>query len=356
MTDADLTTLGLDPVWVGQVAASAGVGTVEATFAGFVGTGQLSRMARFSLDWLTGDGPASVLVKLPSAVGSTREMAFRRDVYRKECEFYRTAVTDLEVITPLPFHVHFDGDALDFAIVMEDVTTHTAGDQLSGTSIAGIEAALVQAAALHSGCWGQTSAAAFDVFHEDVAAAVARTERAFPSRADKILDRWAGLIEPDVVEFVQRFAPVVGAWRRQCSPPVTLVHGDFRPDNLLFGPAGDSRPIVVVDWQLAKIGLPAIDVAFLIGGALSSDQRRDYESQLIETYLLSLGDRGIEVVSDSFLNDYALSTIHGIVVAISAAATVDRTERGEALLSTMLNRHGRHAIEWDALTYVVEAR
>lgn len=46
-----------------------------------------------------------------------------------------------------------------------------------------------------------------------------------------------------------------GAWR-----PVALVHGDLKHDNLLVGPAGAT----VIDWEMARVGDPAWDLAGLM--------------------------------------------------------------------------------------------
>jgi aminoglycoside phosphotransferase (APT) family kinase protein len=47
-------------------------------------------------------------------------------------------------------------------------------------------------------------------------------------------------------------------WRRMC-----LVHGDLKHDNVLVCGAGAARPVVVVDWEMARIGDPAWDLAAL---------------------------------------------------------------------------------------------
>jgi hypothetical protein len=48
--------------------------------------------------------------------------------------------------------------------------------------------------------------------------------------------------------------------------PFTLVHGDLRADNLMFG--GDHRypEPSILDWQTSYRSLGAMDVAYLIGG------------------------------------------------------------------------------------------
>ena len=46
---------------------------------------------------------------------------------------------------------------------------------------------------------------------------------------------------------------------------------------------------------------------------------------------------------------YALASLHGIVVGITATIMATETERGNNLFALMLNRHTRHAIDVDAL-------
>jgi aminoglycoside phosphotransferase (APT) family kinase protein len=42
----------------------------------------------------------------------------------------------------------------------------------------------------------------------------------------------------------------------------TIVHGDFRPGNMICGPAGEVR--AVLDWELATLGDPLADLAWLL--------------------------------------------------------------------------------------------
>ena len=44
--------------------------------------------------------------------------------------------------------------------------------------------------------------------------------------------------------------------------PWTLVHGDLRADNLLFGGPADDPVATILDWQTVTRSLAAIDVVF----------------------------------------------------------------------------------------------
>ena len=54
-------------------------------------------------------------------------------------------------------------------------------------------------------------------------------------------------------------------WLEQNEPPddgrSSLVHGDYRIDNMIFKPDG-SRLLAVIDWELSTIGHPFSDLAY----------------------------------------------------------------------------------------------
>lgn len=65
----------------------------------------------------------------------------------------------------------------------------------------------------------------------------------------------AGVAEPGVIAALREAR---ARWRRMC-----LVHGDLKHDNLLVAPLGAARRLVVVDWEMARLGDPAWDLAAL---------------------------------------------------------------------------------------------
>lgn len=92
------------------------------------------------------------------------------------------------------------------------------------------------------------------------------------------LQHWLGVIDQAkapadavlaaAVTWLSRHLPTPGA--------LTLVHADFKANNLLVGPAGD---LVILDWELAHRGDPVEDLAWttlwttrddLVGGLLSA--------------------------------------------------------------------------------------
>ena len=68
-----------------------------------------------------------------------------------------------------------------------------------------------------------------------------------------------------------------------------LVHGDYRLDNMLFGRPGSLRDLTVVDWQTVTWGPALTDVAYFLGCALRTEERRAHYDELLTAYHCGLG-------------------------------------------------------------------
>jgi aminoglycoside phosphotransferase (APT) family kinase protein len=58
----------------------------------------------------------------------------------------------------------------------------------------------------------------------------------------------------------------VAAWLAQhvpASPAPTIVHGDYRPGNVMLAPGAPARVAAIFDWEMATIGDPLADVGYL---------------------------------------------------------------------------------------------
>ena len=65
------------------------------------------------------------------------------------------------------------------------------------------------------------------------------------------------------------------------SQPLTIAHGDYRLDNLLFGTEAGGVPIAVVDGRPSRTARRLADVAYFIGAGLLAEVRRAVERDLV---------------------------------------------------------------------------
>src|SRR5690242_15510793 len=148
-----------DAPWLTGVLDEAGVArgaTVTALeWAGYVGTGQMSRNGRFRLTWSDPAGrPATVVAKFPSADRPTRVWAFHTGAYAKEHVFYSAIAPTVRVRAPVCWASRYDEAAERCVLVMEDLAHSVAGDQLAGCTPERVGLVVEQAVAFHAPRWG----------------------------------------------------------------------------------------------------------------------------------------------------------------------------------------------------------
>ena len=81
--------------------------------------------------------------------------------------------------------------------------------------------------------------------------------------------RWTGQMDM-TLPWTEEKRPVpelreVGAWlaaNAPESPRTTVVHGDYKPDNVVFAPDGSLRAIL--DWEMSTLGDPLADLGWLL--------------------------------------------------------------------------------------------
>ncbi len=59
----------------------------------------------------------------------------------------------------------------------------------------------------------------------------------------------------------------VGKWLSENIPeqqPATIVHGDYKLDNVIFGPQPPAALVAVVDWEMSTIGDPLADLGWML--------------------------------------------------------------------------------------------
>jgi Ser/Thr protein kinase RdoA (MazF antagonist) len=79
-------------------------------------------------------------------------------------------------------------------------------------------------------------------------------------------------------EIWRRFARLVSRYDRVIDHlldlPMSLIHGEFFPSNVILRPSGQGWEICAVDWEMAAVGPGLIDLAALTAGDWTADQKR----------------------------------------------------------------------------------
>jgi aminoglycoside phosphotransferase (APT) family kinase protein len=336
--DAEFLTQAL----AGQLAGTA----VAAVAAEPVGTGQVSDSYRLTLTY---DGPAALpstmIAKVPSADPASRNAARAFRTYEIEASFYGQLASGLPVALARCYYSAYEAGPDEYIVLLEDLAPAFPGDQLAGLHPDDAAAAVRELAALHAAGWDSSELAALPWLNRSGPQAAAQLADVIADLYPAFTERFAGRLDAGTFGLIEDFLPQVRSYLAARDEPRTIVHGDFRADNLLFGAA---RP-VVLDWQTAGFGAGTADLAYFLGSSLPVAARRQYEEALVQRYHAVLTSRGAEFSWDDCWTGYRRHAFSGIIMDIIAGTMVQQTERGDAMFAAMARRHARHALDLDAL-------
>lgn len=344
----------LTPEWltVALHAAGLGVGSrvVDVTRRR-IGTGQVATNVRCELVWdrAPGDAPASVVVKIPSDDPVSRATGAAQQIYRKEVEFYRRIVRTVEIRTPRCWLADIDAAGESFFLLMEDVTPAEQGDQLAGCSVDQAALALGELAKLHAPRWGDPALADDPLLWDPAIDRAALIQALYSAVWAGFRERYGARLAPELMAVAERFEPRVGAWVAGTEGRLTVIHGDYRLDNMLFGTGPAAPPLAVVDWQTVARGLGTADASYFLGAGLVVDDRRMHEKELLRAYWEVLCTRGVaDYAWETCWRDYRRTAYAGLVMAVVASMIVVQTPRGDDMFMAMASRHAQQVLDLDA--------
>jgi hypothetical protein len=333
----------LTPAWLtaalregGTIAEERSVMSVSAEL---IGTGQVGLvvLAQLEHDDPSVGAPGSVVVKLPSSDGGSRQMAQAMGLYETEVRFYKEVAPRLGPAIPRMHWGKVDAKAAGrFTLVLDDLTQGSeVGDMVAGCSLEHAALAIKALPDLQAPVWADPDLPPRPWLDP------ARTDMIFAAVApsvDPFLERFAERLEPEHVELVHRMAPRAAGYRTLAwEPPYVVAHSDYRLDNMLFGSTPEAQPISVIDWQGARLAPPLLDATILLGACMSTEQRRAHERDLLGAYHDGLRAKGIAGFSfDDCLESYRRCAPWAFLGAIPISMTIVQTERGDAMWARMV--------------------
>ena len=311
--------------------------------------GFLSQTLRIELDYASpaaAGTPTSMVAKIEPERGAFRDAERGSKAFDREIRFYREVAGRVPMRVPRIYYAEVSDDGK--VLLMEDLCSYEAVDQLHGLRHAQVIATAQQAAKLHATFWNDPSLAGFewlplhDHFFED---GFAEHWPAFAASYELRIGREAVALGERVARNLR--------WLEQriADRPVTLVHGDLRADNLLFGcdPAHDE--VVVLDWQLTTRSLGAIDLARLLGGSEPAAERRGHQLEVFAAWHEGLLAAGLTdyKIADA-LADFRLGVLYCLFIPVKGFALAGPEPGGRTgrLLDAIAERLYASALELDA--------
>ena len=324
---------------------------------GFVG--ELSRVT-LSYDRFTDKAPKTIIAKLPTQDETFRGLATLMGFYEREVRFYQEIAGKLNLRTPACYFSEMDQASGSYVLLLEDLAPGRCGDQLASCSMEEAKLALSEVAKLHAAWWGSSELENYDwmlgLDNDQIRQLLlGMYQNSWPLFVQEFGDE----MPPPMIEIGEKFgeqfeALAAGALER----PLTIVHSDFRLDNMFFDVAGGSSPFVLIDWQLIQKNVGTLDVAYFLAGNFPTDVRREHQTELLEHYYSELVKHGVSGYGmDQCWEDYRRAMLFLLLFLVPNRENFnldDLNERGQALMSTIMERYMTAIVDVNAGEFLAD--
>jgi len=275
-------------------------------------------------------------VKLPSLAWQARLITALPRLLHTEVRFYNELAPSLSVRLP-PFLAAQSQLGQGATLVLADVRSFGAipgkpQDELSFTDARSV---IKQLAHFHARFWHTKSR---QHEHKWLAGPIRRLEDSLGTALAVPLMkrglRLAGHLVPQAAHApAMRYAKNRRAAMRFLSQgPQTLVHHDCHPGNLFWSHAKPG----LLDWQLVRFGEGISDVAYFLATALTPENRRLHEAQLLAIYAQTLLEHGITDIDLSQLfsryRAHLIYPFEAMIVTLAIGGMMD-LESNQVLIS-----------------------
>ena len=303
------------------------------------GVGLMSSIARAHLTMSSGQ-EASVVIKCV-ARNHNSELAKGINFYRNEVNFYNHLADQAPIAYPKALFAEVEPDTQDFLLVLEDLGTETAGDQLVGCSGEQLLIAFERAAQLHGTFWERTSEFDWLFYQVDMKTIIFRRDAILKPGVQPTIDYFpayftgerANILRKIAEQFAELFLKGLGG-------PQTVIHGDYRTDNMFLIDRDGDPDIIAFDWQNTTGGNGTHDIAYFCSQSANPEFHGDSQINALRRYYETLIDQGVKGFSfDECLERYRYNLLLVMITPVAICGTLDQgNERGVKLGETILER------------------
>jgi aminoglycoside phosphotransferase (APT) family kinase protein len=303
-----------------------------------------NRRARLELSYAAGSGPATVFAKAVDPAHAEL-VALTSGLYHEPRLF--ASEVPLPLDHPAVYVALIDEERSDFLMIMEDVVAR-GGDPRDSTRPMTVDQAASGVrglARLHSQYWG-------DRLTRHPALGWVEPFVAFDGLQYAPLDiareRLGDAVPAEIpaLSGEELFVDIWGRYIATLTGPSsqTLLHGDPHIGNTYVLPDDEAG---FLDWQMVRRGNFSLDLGYFLQGALTIEQRRRSERELLEEYRDALTLPAEEMPSAAeVLLRYRASVAHGLAIWMATLSGGDAWQRPEICL-LLAQRYAQAFVDLD---------
>lgn len=343
----------LTPEWMTSAlrdggVARAPVATVSCETIG-EGAGFLGQLARVSLTY-DGDAawPATLIGKFPALDETARYIGNLFRFYEREIRFYRELAPRVGVRVPNAYYSALDVENDEYLLLLEDLAPARCCDQLATVTEQEAESVVQALASFQARWWDSPELEAYEWMPNVNAPVHQSAQQSYQDALPTFIERFGDAMSPQVRAIAEEEADhVIDLLNLFEGGPRTIIHGDYRLDNLFFSPDGS---VAVIDWQITCRGRGIFDLAYFLSGNVTPEVRRKIEKPMLRLWYDRITANGHAGYSfDDAVRDYRSAVLYCLTYVVIGPGSLDpANERGMALFRAWLERSSAAIVDLDA--------
>ncbi len=322
------------------------------------GVGLLSELYRTTItyDGPADGAPASAITKFAIADPAQRGMAEALGFYARELHFYTHLASDMPIRSPRAYAAMRNPDSGDFILIMEDVSSLRTADQQIGVTWDDALRSARNQAKLHARFHQHERLPELTEVYVPIENPVylAALPGVFAAGWEIAQKHGAEHMTPAIKAFGDRYGEVLPFLLNTFMEPLTLLHGDWRADNLFYlsdSPTDENQEMAIVDFQIMGQGSGAYDLGYFAGQSIAPEVRAGRDGELIDAYLAALAAEGVERDRDEFERQYKIALAHCLIYAVASFQSYDLLPaNSQSLMVSMLGRSMQAITDNDSLS------
>lgn len=311
--------------WLQTVLADSGAGLTSLSVSdGSSNRGFTGQILRLDLEFNGVEQPLrSLILKIPLdlAVESEHKVAMFA-ANQNEISWYTDLSDGCPVRIPKCYYADVDPDRYRTCLLLEDLRSWEATAPGNGLNQSQAELAVTSLARLHGHYWNRGAEELNSPSPDQETASLIDS---ISSGWDDLMDWMGDQFDADFANKKEACIDAMGAFPQQLAASTrTLIHGDYKIDNLLFSDDPlDRDKIALLDWQGVAIGSGAEELAGFLPRSLSLENRRIWETRLLKIYHEALVSSGISSYTlQDMTHDYHLGLLISFVSNIGFTPTL----------------------------------
>ncbi len=229
--------------------------------------------------------PGTVIVKLPTTNPGFIKLAKWLLLHKREYDYYYRLAPHSPMRSPALYYGAYDTRSDRIVLILEDLRPMETIPQVKGVEGEQVRLGVREAAHLHGQFWDAIDRPDLSYLYNSFNSRYTRImQAAYLVAILPTLERFDALFSTQMRTLSEALGPRISVhYTSIASGPTTVVHGDYRAENMFFGAEAKDN-FAVIDWQGFGSGCGLYDVAYFLASSVSIDTRRRMEREVLEEY------------------------------------------------------------------------